>query len=130
MGVSDADRAVKFVDSLVVLAVSPPFSTGSRSPSALGLRTAGGASVVPPSPSYPGKVRVLDLTDPDIAKQWGYAGGPITPETRALGERAREAGYNAVRFLSERSAGANLAVLDDFNEVLEPQMVAPVPGNP
>lgn len=75
------------------------------------------------------KAHVLDLTDPEIAKQWGYAGGRMTPETRALGRKAREAGYNAVRFPSERGAGANLAVLDDFNELLQPQMVAPVPPN-
>ncbi|MDZ7616040.1 MAG: RES family NAD+ phosphorylase [Patescibacteria group bacterium] len=71
--------------------------------------------------------RILDLTDPAVAKAWGYSGGPITSTTQALGGRARAAGFNVVRFTSERGRGANLAILDDFDDLLAPQMVVPAP---
>ncbi|WP_394829071.1 RHS repeat-associated core domain-containing protein [Pendulispora albinea] len=70
--------------------------------------------------------RILDLTDPHVAKEWGYHGGEISSETRALGPRAKEAGYNTIRYPSERaSGGTNLAILDDYNQILTPRMISP-----
>ena len=43
--------------------------------------------------------RVLDLTDPAIAKKWGYNGGDITPETKAIGTKAMESGFNMIKIL-------------------------------
>lgn len=71
-------------------------------------------------------MRVLDLTDPHVANAWGYRGGPITAQTQAIGARAAESGYNAIRFTSQRSAGVNLAILQDYNTVLRPVMVTPI----
>jgi RHS repeat-associated protein len=69
--------------------------------------------------------KILDLTDPVIAKAWGYSRGPITAETQAIGQKAIAAGFDAIRFPSERGLGNNLAVLKNYNNVLAPQMVAP-----
>lgn len=71
------------------------------------------------------KLKVLDLTDPKTAAKFGYEGGPISSTTQSIGAKAKSQGYNAIRFKSERGPGNNLAVLDDFNEVLTPQMVSP-----
>lgn len=70
-------------------------------------------------------VRLVDLTDPKEAAEWMYAGGDINATTRAIGELARELGYTAIRFSSERGPGANLAILDDFEYILKPLMVSP-----
>jgi hypothetical protein len=71
-------------------------------------------------------LKPLDLTDPKTAQAWGYKGGPITPQTQAIGENARQKGYNAIRFNSERDpGGVNYAVLDNHNDILQPVMVSP-----
>jgi filamentous hemagglutinin len=71
-------------------------------------------------------MNVLDLTNADTAASWGYAGGPIKSATQQLGSDAAAAGYNAIRYYSERAIeGTNLAVLGDFNSILKPVMVTP-----
>ncbi|NBF11540.1 PAAR domain-containing protein [Pseudomonas sp. Fl4BN1] len=73
------------------------------------------------------KAKVLDLTDPAVAKEWGYNGGPISAKTQQIGVDAGDQGYNVIRFGSERDpGGVNHAVLDNFNEILTPQMITPV----
>jgi hypothetical protein len=70
--------------------------------------------------------KVLDLTDPKVAKEWGYSGGTITDQTINLGDQARESGFNVIKYNSERSSsGVNHAVLDDFDRVLTPETVVP-----
>jgi RES domain-containing protein len=76
------------------------------------------------------KAKILDLTDPTVAKSWGYDGGPISNATKAIGEQAQQAGYNTIKFQSMRGAGTNYAVLSDFEQVLKPQMVVPTPPAP
>jgi len=72
-------------------------------------------------------MRVLDLTNPNVAAKYGYTGGPITSQTQAIGGAARRDGFNVIRFYSERDIGKiNNAVLEDFNEILKPQIVTPV----
>jgi RES domain len=72
-------------------------------------------------------MKVLDLTNPTTAAEWGYRGGPISSSTQSIGTLAQEKGFNAIRFNSERaSGGVNMAVLDDFNEILKPISVSPV----
>jgi hypothetical protein len=78
----------------------------------------------------PKNARILDLTDPTVAKAWGYKGGPITSATKALGPRAQEAGFNAIRFSSQQGEGANIAILSDFDVLLTPEMVVPTPKPP
>ncbi|MDD2991177.1 MAG: DUF637 domain-containing protein [Zoogloea sp.] len=73
------------------------------------------------------RVKLLDLTNPDVAMKWGYSGGEKTAQMKQLADQAKASGYNAIRFVSERTSdGVNIAVLSDFNEVLKPQMIAPV----
>lgn len=78
--------------------------------------------------------KVLDLTDPAIAKAWGYVEDVnATTAHQALAQRAMEQGYNAIKFHSYRGSGYNYALLDNplnpfnFDEWLIPQMVSPVP---
>lgn len=71
--------------------------------------------------------KTLDLTDPSIAKAWNYTGGPITAATRNIGKKARDAGYNVINFKSLRGAGDNKVILDNFKNILTPQMISPVP---
>jgi RHS repeat-associated protein len=73
------------------------------------------------------KARVLDFTNPRIAKKWGYGGGDISGFTRSIGPKALASGYNAIRFPSLRSSGVNWAILTDFNELLKPVMITPIP---
>ena len=72
-------------------------------------------------------MKVLDLTNPDVSATWGYRGGPISSTTQALGSQARQQGFNVIRYFSERApAGTNLAILDNYNQILKPVMVTPV----
>ncbi|MES2217365.1 MAG: RES domain-containing protein [Pseudomonadota bacterium] len=72
--------------------------------------------------------RILDLTNPKVAEAWGYTGGEISPLTQEIGNSAMWAGYNVIRYLSERGEGVNIAILNDFNKLLRPQMVVPAPN--
>jgi len=74
-----------------------------------------------------GAMNTLDLTNPSTAEAWNYGGGPISSTTQAIGQKARAQGFNTIRFYSERAPGSvNLAILDNFNEILKPAMVTPV----
>jgi len=74
--------------------------------------------------------RVLDLTDDAPARAYGYTGGEITDATRGVGKRARADGYNAIRYWSMRSPGANLVVIAEHEHVFIPYMVGPVNETP
>ncbi|WP_036293552.1 RES family NAD+ phosphorylase [Methylosinus sp. PW1] len=72
-------------------------------------------------------MKTLDLTDASTAEAWGYARGPISSKTQEIGELARQKGYNVIKYPSERNAGGtNLAILDDFDQILRPAMITPV----
>ena len=67
------------------------------------------------------KARILDLTDPATAAEWGYVQAGTFEEHQPIGARAREAGYNVIKYPSLRGPGDNYAVLADFKELLVPQ---------
>ncbi|OPY57938.1 MAG: hypothetical protein A4E56_03458 [Pelotomaculum sp. PtaU1.Bin065] len=71
------------------------------------------------------KAKVLDLSDPKVANKWGYTASDSYKESQKIAEKAKEAGYNVIKFKSLREEGNNYAVVDDFNELLKPQMVSP-----
>jgi len=72
------------------------------------------------------KAKTLDLTSPDVAKAWNYNGGPISSATQQIGAKARDQGFNVIRFKSERDlGGVNNAILDNFDDLLIPQFVSP-----
>jgi len=72
-------------------------------------------------------MRVLDLTKPDVAKAYGYVGGPITSATQSIGPAAIKDGFNVIRFYSERNpGGVNNAIINNYNEILTPEIVTPV----
>jgi RES domain-containing protein len=72
------------------------------------------------------KAKVLDLTDPAVVKKWGSPGGNNYAKTQAIAKKAQEAGFDAIRFPSQRAGGNNIAIFDKFDEILSPQMVTPV----
>ncbi len=69
--------------------------------------------------------KVLDLTNPSIAKQWGYTTNLSTEACQAIAINARSQGYDVITFSSYRGSGTNYAIYDKFNEILSPQMVTP-----
>lgn len=72
-------------------------------------------------------IKVLDLTKLDVASKYSYVGGPISSDTQALGTKARKAGYNVIRYYSERDHGKiNDAIIEDYNIILRPRIVTPV----
>ncbi len=73
------------------------------------------------------KAKVLDLTDPTVVKDWGSPGGNNYAKTQAIAKKAQESGYNVIKFPSQRATGDNLAIFDNFDEILTPQMITPVP---
>ena len=83
------------------------------------------------------KAKILDLTNPEIAKAWNYADDVTAVGAHQhLATKAMEQGYNAIKFSSYRGSGYNYALFDNplnpfkFNEWLSPQMVSPVPRVP
>ncbi len=62
-------------------------------------------------------------------QKWGYVGGEISSATKNIASQAREAGFNVIRYPSERGLGANLAILKDFERLLRPQMIFPASVN-
>ena len=77
-----------------------------------------------------GKLRVLDLTNPKAALEWGYLETNNYNFTRPVAAKAIQQGYNAIKFPSLRSKGFNnYAIfnnLSDINDILAPQMIMPV----
>ncbi len=92
------------------------------------------------------KLKVLDLTDPNIAKAWKYdealkyendvVKGVIKAnnlskydKTIELANRAREQGYNAIKFHSQRADGINMVIYETseipVNSVFTPEMIMP-----
>lgn len=53
-------------------------------------------------------------------KAWGYSGGSITDATRQIGSDAMKAGYNVIKYQSQRGFGVNYAILRDFDALLKP----------
>lgn len=73
------------------------------------------------------KAKILDLTDPATAGSFGYRAGSKYNKTSRVATKARQAGFNVIKYESVRSPGSiNFAVLGDFGELLEPQMVTPI----
>ncbi|MGD1845527.1 MAG: RES family NAD+ phosphorylase [Salibacteraceae bacterium] len=89
-------------------------------------------------------MKVLDLTDPAVAKSWNLAdavkyeddlvkAGMTGPEKYApfqeIATKARSEGYNAIRFPSKRADGNNFVIYGDtpefFKSILKPQMITP-----
>jgi hypothetical protein len=69
--------------------------------------------------------KVLDLTNPRVAKKWRYEGGYISLHSKAIGKLANQKGYSAIRFWSERDSGSNIALLNSFEQQISPQMISP-----
>ena len=61
--------------------------------------------------------KVLDLTDPVVAKQWGF----VSKTSRAI-----DAGYDVIKVDSYRDTGTNYIIYDHFDEILTPIMVTPI----
>jgi RHS repeat-associated protein len=69
--------------------------------------------------------KVLDFTNPEVAAKWGYEGGLGRKATQAIAKRARKEGFNAVAFPAVKGKGTNYAIFDNFEEILQSEMVSP-----
>jgi len=58
-------------------------------------------------------VKLLDLSDPDIAKAWGYLPDESTNVLQDLAKKALEEGYNVIKFESVQGSGINYALFDN-----------------
>lgn len=71
--------------------------------------------------------KVLDLTDPKIASEWGYVQNlTSTKACQNIGELARTKGYNVIKFQSYRGDGINYVIYNNFENILSPRNVTPV----
>ena len=71
--------------------------------------------------------KVLDLTNPQIASEWGYVQNlTSTKACQNIGEIARNKGYNVIKFQSYRGDGINYVIYNDFENILSPRNVTPV----
>ena len=71
--------------------------------------------------------KVLDLTDTNIAKQWNYSQGKSSIlECHSIAETALDEGYTVIKVQSYRDNGINYIIYDNFDEILQPQMVTPI----
>jgi hypothetical protein len=71
------------------------------------------------------KAKVLDLSDPRVAKKWSYRADEGYEESKVIAEKAKQDGYNVIKYKSLRGEGNNYAVVNDFEELLKPEMVTP-----
>lgn len=71
--------------------------------------------------------KVLDLTNPQIASEWGYVQNlTSTRACQNIGEIARTEGYNVIKFQSYRGGGINYVIYNDFENILLPRNVMPI----
>lgn len=71
--------------------------------------------------------KVLDLTDFKMASEWGYSQGESSLlECQNIAEIALEKGYDVIKVQSYRDAGINYVIFNNFDEILQPQMVTPI----
>ncbi|MCL5264637.1 MAG: RES domain-containing protein [Chloroflexi bacterium] len=77
------------------------------------------------------KANILDLTDSNIANEWGYAADAGRTSTQDIAARAQAKGYNAIKFWSTQGPGYNYALFDnpinpfDFENWIRAVGVAP-----
>jgi hypothetical protein len=57
------------------------------------------------------------ITKPNVAKNWGYAGGNDYANAQTIAEKAQQMGFTAIRYSSERGIGANLAIFRNFEKI-------------
>jgi RHS repeat-associated protein len=71
---------------------------------------------------------VLDLTNPAVAAEWGYVASSGRKATQDIAERAIQEGYTVIKFYSIEVPGSvNYAVFENFEHILTPREVIPVP---
>ena len=70
---------------------------------------------------------VLDLTNPKVASERGFLQGESSLlECQNIAEKALDEGYNVIKVHSYRDTGINYVIYDNFDEILQPQMVTPI----
>jgi len=69
--------------------------------------------------------RILDLTKPTIADAWGYTGPLSYQASQKIAQQAVERGFNAIKFPAVQGSGANYAIFNEFDSILQALMVSP-----
>ena len=71
--------------------------------------------------------KVLDLTNPQIASEWGYVQNlTSTKACQNIGEISRTKEYNAIKFQSYRGDGINYVIYNNYENILSPRNVMPI----
>jgi hypothetical protein len=71
--------------------------------------------------------RVLDFTNPSVARTWGYSSTLSYDRTQMIAQQAARQRYTVIAYPAVQGAGTNFAVLKNFTEILRPMGVAPGP---
>jgi RHS repeat-associated protein len=71
--------------------------------------------------------RVLDFTNPRVARTWGYSSTLSYDRTQMIAQQAARQRYTVIAYPAVQGAGTNFAVLKNFTEILRPMGVAPGP---
>ena len=69
--------------------------------------------------------KVLNLANPKVAREWGFTTNASVATCQQIAVKAQGLGFNVIAFPSYRGPGINLAVYNNFNQTLSPQMVVP-----
>ena len=71
--------------------------------------------------------KILDLTNPNVAQSWGFVQGESSLlECQNIAEIALDEGYTVIKVQSYRDSGINYVIYDNFDEILQPQIVTPI----
>ncbi|HEX3045810.1 MAG TPA: RHS repeat-associated core domain-containing protein [Bacillota bacterium] len=70
--------------------------------------------------------KVLDFTNSSIAGEWGFSAKSTVQECQLIGSKAQALGYDVIAFPSFRGSGINFVIYDNFDDILQPQMISPV----
>lgn len=72
------------------------------------------------------QAKVLDLTSSEIARNWEYLSPHSLNNSQKIALMAKKKGYDVIKFRSLRDKGINYAVFKNFQNILSPEMIAPI----
>jgi len=71
--------------------------------------------------------KVLDFTDINVAKKWGFQKGITSPaDCKIIASKARKSGYEVISFPSYQGSGTNYVIFNNFKKYLNVKMVVPI----
>ena len=62
--------------------------------------------------------KIFDLTDPQLAKKFGYSSNLGRKATQKIAKQAKRKGFNFIKFAATKGDRANYVVMKDWDKVL------------